>query len=291
MTSTSSPDTPRGCGRRSTRNGVPAKIWWNQGGHGDRANGAARQAVWRDTLNRFWSHYLFGVENGAMTGAESDDRAREQHLGRVRGLAGAWRRPRSSLSPAAAAEANAIGQLERRSTSRRRRHAGAGRRRRVDRRDRARRGTAVAAPARLSERAADRAGPRQRHPRRSRCGSRSTSRRPIVSAMLVDYKAAGAPVIVTRGWADPQNRDSISQHDASRARHAVHDRLRAPAARLRLSGGIARRLGGAVERSAVHAAPPAGTRLTVTTALSSLRLPIVGGAKAWSAASAMTPAR
>jgi X-Pro dipeptidyl-peptidase len=30
----------------------------------------------------------------------------------------------------------------------------------------------------------------------------------IVSAMLVDSKAAGAPFIITRGWAHPQNRDS-----------------------------------------------------------------------------------
>jgi X-Pro dipeptidyl-peptidase len=47
--------------------GVPARIWWNQGGHGDRAN-SARQAAWRDTLNRFWSHFLYGVDNGAMAG-------------------------------------------------------------------------------------------------------------------------------------------------------------------------------------------------------------------------------
>jgi X-Pro dipeptidyl-peptidase len=46
---------------------VPAKIWWHRGGHGDRAH-RTRQAVWRDTLNRFWSHHLFGVENGAMDG-------------------------------------------------------------------------------------------------------------------------------------------------------------------------------------------------------------------------------
>jgi X-Pro dipeptidyl-peptidase len=50
--------------------GVPAKIWWNQGGHGDRAN-SVRQAVWRDTLNRFWSHFLYGVDNGAMDGPKA----------------------------------------------------------------------------------------------------------------------------------------------------------------------------------------------------------------------------
>ena len=46
---------------------MPAKIWLNQGGHGDGANSGARQAAWRDALNRFWSHYLFGIDNGART--------------------------------------------------------------------------------------------------------------------------------------------------------------------------------------------------------------------------------
>ena len=29
--------------------------------------------------------------------------------------------------------------------------------------------------------------------------------------MIVDYKATGEPFIVTRGWADPQNRESIER--------------------------------------------------------------------------------
>jgi X-Pro dipeptidyl-peptidase len=51
--------------------GVPAKIWLNQGGHGDGANSGARQAAWRDELNRFWSQYLFGVDNHWQDGPRS----------------------------------------------------------------------------------------------------------------------------------------------------------------------------------------------------------------------------
>ncbi len=47
-------------------NRVPAKIWWHQGGHGDRLS-QARQAEWRDALNRFWTHYLFRIDNGWTT--------------------------------------------------------------------------------------------------------------------------------------------------------------------------------------------------------------------------------
>ena len=112
-----------------------------------------------------------------------------------------------------------------------------------------------------------------------------------VSAMLVDYKAAGAPVIVTRGWADPQNRDSISRTTpvVPSTPYTIAFELQ-PHDYVFQAGS---RVGFVVLSSdrLFTLRPPAGTRLSVTTALSSLRLPIVGGAKAWSAASAMTPAR
>ncbi len=53
------------------RHDVPAKIWLNQGGHGDGANSGARQAAWRDELNRFWSQYLFGIDNDWTHGPRS----------------------------------------------------------------------------------------------------------------------------------------------------------------------------------------------------------------------------
>lgn len=52
-------------------------IWWHQGNHGDRAN-QVRQDAWRMELNRFWTRYLFAVDNGMMNGpravVEREDR-------------------------------------------------------------------------------------------------------------------------------------------------------------------------------------------------------------------------
>ncbi len=44
------------------RNGVEHKIWWHQSGHTD--PDTLRSVEWRRTLNRWFSHYLYGVANG-----------------------------------------------------------------------------------------------------------------------------------------------------------------------------------------------------------------------------------
>jgi X-Pro dipeptidyl-peptidase len=44
------------------RNGVEHKIWWHQSGHTD--PDTLRSVEWRRTLNRWFSHYLYGVSNG-----------------------------------------------------------------------------------------------------------------------------------------------------------------------------------------------------------------------------------
>ena len=44
------------------RNGVEHKIWWHQSGHTD--PDTLRSVEWRRTLNRWFSHYLYGVPNG-----------------------------------------------------------------------------------------------------------------------------------------------------------------------------------------------------------------------------------
>jgi len=44
------------------RNGVEHKIWWHQSGHTD--PDTLRSVEWRRTLNRWFSHYLYGVDNG-----------------------------------------------------------------------------------------------------------------------------------------------------------------------------------------------------------------------------------
>jgi X-Pro dipeptidyl-peptidase len=42
--------------------GVEHKIWWHQSGHADPYS--LRRDVWLSTLNRWYSHYLYGVDNG-----------------------------------------------------------------------------------------------------------------------------------------------------------------------------------------------------------------------------------
>ncbi len=48
------------------RNGVQRRIWLHQSGHTDPYY--LRRDVWLTTLNRWFSHYLYGIDNGADTG-------------------------------------------------------------------------------------------------------------------------------------------------------------------------------------------------------------------------------
>lgn len=251
---------------------IPSKLWWNQGGHGDRAN-SARQAVWRDTLNRFWSHYLFGQSNGAMDGPMvTIERENNQWVDYP-----SWPVPGSRVVTvhfAPGADSNGIGRL------------------------------GVPRPARaLTELIIDDssidanaliAAPQspsrlvyQSSPLRAPVHVSGITEvvlqlafdKPaaIVSAMLVDYKSAGAPVIITRGWADPQNRESISKTTPVVPGTAYtmtfelqpHDYIFQPGSRIGLVVLSSDRL--------FTLRPPPGTRLTLHTSQSAVRLPIVGG--------------
>jgi X-Pro dipeptidyl-peptidase len=99
----------------------------------------------------------------------------------------------------------------------------------------------------------------------------------IVSAMLVDYKPSGAPFIITRGWVDPQNRDSIWKTTpvvpgtpyTIAVELQPHDYVFQPGSRIALVLLSSDRL--------FTLRPPPGTRLTIRTAESRLILPVVGG--------------
>ena len=261
------------------KHAVPAKIWWNQGGHGDRAN-SARRDEWRDTLNRFWSHHLFGVQNGVMNGpravVEREDNTWVEYAD--------WPVPGSEAVPIRFAPGpvpNAIGQLG------------------VQGRQPAATETivddasidanalvsAAASPHRLIYQTAPLTVPVHLSGTPS-VSLRMSFDRPaaIVSAMLIDIKAAGAPAIITRGWADPQNRESISRTTPSVPGVAYtiafelqpHDYVFPKGSRIGLVLLSSDRL--------FTLRPPAGTRLMVHTADSTLSLPVVGGAKAFAAA-------
>jgi X-Pro dipeptidyl-peptidase len=258
---------------------VPAKIWWNQGGHGDRANAPARQAAWRDMLNRFWSHHLFGVKNGVMDGPRAVvERENNEwveypdwpipgakpttfypHPGPGNGIGelGSSRRP---VAPGAtelivdnsAIDANVLV-------------------------------AAMQSPHRLVYQTAVLTTP-VHVSGIPEVSLRLSFNRPaaIVSAMLVDYRATDKPFIVTRGWADPQNRESLS-----RTTPIVPGTPYTIAFELQPHDYIfpvGSRIGFVVMSSdwLFTLRPPPGTELTLTAAQSTLTLPVVRGSGVFS---------
>jgi X-Pro dipeptidyl-peptidase len=100
----------------------------------------------------------------------------------------------------------------------------------------------------------------------------------VVSAAVVDYRADGTVRLVTRGWADPQNR--VSKWLTTRIKPfkdyeiefelQPHDYEFQPGSRIGLVVMSTDRL--------FTLRPPAGTKLLLDTSDSSAYLPIVGGA-------------
>lgn len=255
---------------------VPAKIWWNQGGHGDRAN-SARQAEWRDMLNRFWTAHLFGVKNGVMDGPKAVvERENNEWVEYADWPAPGAREVEVRFAPGAP---NAIGGLG------------------IDRPDAAvtesitddasiDANVLVAAPD-SPNRLVYQTPPLSAPVHVSGVPAvtlRLAFDKPAanVSAMLVDYRAGAAPFIVTRGWADPQNRESISRTTPVVPGTAYtmtfelqpHDYVFPAGSRLGLVLMSSDRL--------FTLRPPPGTRLTVYPGSSLLRLPVVGGETALS---------
>ena len=115
----------------------------------------------------------------------------------------------------------------------------------------------------------------------------------VVSAMLVDYRADGSRRIITRGWIDPQNRDSIwfsspieaSPHKEYEIKFDLmpHDYEFQAGSRI---GLVLLSSDWEGEPPLIFTLrPPPGTEITVDTAASKLTLPVVGGVNAlWSAA-------
>jgi X-Pro dipeptidyl-peptidase len=106
----------------------------------------------------------------------------------------------------------------------------------------------------------------------------------IVSALVVDYKANGTRTIVTRGWADAQNRKSISETHAVKPGSPYeiafelqpHDYVFQPGSRVGIVLLSSERL--------FTMRPPPGVELTLDTTKSTVTLPVVGGAAAFAAA-------
>ena len=301
------------------RHHVPAKIWLNQGGHGDGANVGARQAAWRDELNRFWSQYLFGVDNHW----EDGPRAAIQRENNVWQDYEDWpaRDARMTMLGFVASGDNGLGGLELES----RRHPEKfwfwhdqddGHDRRRDHDDEWDRGddqhgnndrrkpergletlvddssidanvliAAAQSPNRLVYRSAVLTAPvRLSGIPWVSLELRFDAPAAVVSAAVVDYRADGTARLVTRGWADPQNRRSVwrTQRVKPGAEYEMNFELQPHDYEFQAGSRI-----GVVVLSTDRLftlRPPAGTTLTLDTKESNAFLPIVGGAAALAAA-------
>lgn len=264
-----------------TDHSVPRKMWLNTGGHGDGANSGARQPAWRDMLNRFWSHTLYGVDNGALDGPKTA----VQRSSAVWLDYDDWPVPGSAattlhLSPS---DDNAVGGLTLAST-----HTG------IPVFETIVDNSAIDAPvlaaaAQSPHRLVYKSEPLSAPVHISGVPAvslRTSFNAPaaIVSAMLVEYRANGTSGIITRGWADPQNRKSLSETFAVHPGTPYeiefelqpHDYIFPVGSRIGLMLLSTDRL--------FTLRPPPGAELTLDTTKSALRLPVVGGASAFAAA-------
>jgi X-Pro dipeptidyl-peptidase len=287
---------------------VPAKIWLNQGGHGDGANSGARQAAWRDELNRFWSQYLFGIDNqweqGPRSAVQREDSQWVDYPD--------WPAPgaRPAMLGLGAVGDNTIGTLK----LERWQHHKPGRKH-DDRgwdptrdwdRDHAHKqeprhgletlvddssidANVLIAAAQSPNRLVYQTVPLTAPLHMSGIPWVSLELRfdqpaAVVSAAVVDYRADGTVRLVTRGWADPQNHHSIwrTRRITPGARYEIEFELQPHDYQFQAGSRI-----GLVVLSTDRLftlRPPAGTTLTLDTRHSKALLPVVGGAAALEAA-------
>ncbi|GAA4569121.1 Xaa-Pro dipeptidyl-peptidase [Planotetraspora kaengkrachanensis] len=253
---------------------VPHKIYLHQGGHGGSPS--------LDVLNRWFSRYLWGYKNGV----ENDPRALIQREDRTLVEYPEWPDPaahNATLNLAPGAD-GAAGVLTR---DKPRHHGKPVTETIVD--DATQTAETLAAAATSDNRLAYQSG--------TLTGAVRLSGTPLVSlkmsfgqpsanvtALLVDYDQTGKAKVITRGWTDPQNRKSISRTErikpGSPYRIDVdmqpHDYVFAAGHRI-----------GVVVLSSDHdytIRPTPGATLNLDTAHSTVKLPIVGGADAFTSA-------
>ncbi len=266
---------------------VPLQAYFHQGGHGG--------APPLEMMNKWFTRYLYGVQNGVEKDPEGVDRARSA----TGAPASAWRRSRPRP---AAGEAAARRRRRRRTRTIRIPAAqpvvaASSRRRRRDRRPRARghrkagigkaRSTTSSSPARRSRRRSsrrNRLAVRDAGARRTACTCPATSRVTIrlasskpaanLSVWLVVLPWTDGPIspanLITRGWADPQNHAALKERRrlpldaraASRSRRAGSTRVTFDLAARRSdrSGRQADRLDDLLERPRFHAVAQARHR-------------------------------
>jgi X-Pro dipeptidyl-peptidase len=265
---------------RLARRGIPRKIWLHNGGHG--GPGGPGATAYKVSENRWFDHWLFGVQNGIM----DEPRATIQREDGSYSDEPDWPAPgaRDTSLELSARSANAPGELTASSGGR----DWPGLQRFVDRgRELDTDDVLIQGP---DEARSDRLVYRTRSLGRDVriSGTPEVSLRMSIdnrnaanlTAVLVDYGAAGsadAPVMVTRGWLDPQNRHSID-----RSQRVRQDKLYRFDWDLQPDDYVFRagHRVGLVVVSTDHdytIRPAPGTRLWLRPSQSSISLPVVGG--------------
>ncbi|WP_405150276.1 Xaa-Pro dipeptidyl-peptidase [Sphaerisporangium sp. NBC_01403] len=253
--------------------GVPHKIYLHQGGHGGSPS--------VNVLNRWFTRYLWGYQNGV----ENDPRALIQREDRTLVEYPEWPEP-----AAAAAELNLAPSTDGTPgvlTGDKTRQGKPVTETIVD--DASKRAQALADAVTSPNRLAYKSGALTGAVRLSgtpQVSLRMSFGRPAanVTALLVDYDQNGKAKIITRGWADPQNRKSISETEPVK-----------PGSPYRLDFDMqphdyvfqaGHRVGIVVLSSDYEYTirPTPGTTLYLDTTKSTVTLPLVGGAAAFTAA-------
>jgi X-Pro dipeptidyl-peptidase len=260
---------------------VPRKLWLHNGGHGgESAADTADFALYKRTENRWFDHELFGVQNGIF----SEPRSSVEREDGTYAHEPDWPYPgtRDAELELSARSSTAPGELSTRSRGRSRDQSFVDRGRELDTDDVLIQSPDTAHPNRLIYRS-----PSLRRDVRI-SGTPEVSLRMSIdnrnaanlTAVLVDYGPAGssqAPVMVTRGWMDPQNRDSLWRSE--RVRQGQEYRFRwdlQPDDYLFKAG---HRIGLVVVSTDYDYTlrPLPGTRLTLDPDDSEVTLPVVGG--------------
>ena len=267
---------------RLARYGVPRKLWLHNGGHGGPADDEGA-ALYQVAEHRWLDHWLFGVRNGIM----GEPKATVQREDGAYTREADWpaRGARHASLWLSARNATAPGRLSAAPSFRGPSQSFVDRGRLLDADDVLIQSPDAARPYRLVYRSPVLA----RNVRLS--GTPEVNLRMSVdnrnaanlTAVLVDYGARGsgeAPVMVTRGWLDPQNRRSISRSRA--IRQGKPYRFRWDLQPDDYVFGAGHRMG-LVVISTDHdytIRPAPGTRLTLYPSDSRISLPLVGGRRA-----------
>jgi X-Pro dipeptidyl-peptidase len=263
--------------------GVPRKIWLHNGGHGGESASSDPDdfAVYKQTENRWFDYWLFGVQNGITSEPRASiEREDGNYVHEADWPAYGSRHARLKLS---ADSSTAPGELSTRSRRRSRDQSFVDNGRELDTDDVLIQSPDSAHPNRLIYRS-----PELRRDVRisgtpwvSLEMSIDNRRAANLTAVLVDYGPAGeAPVMVTRGWLDPQNRDSLTRSERVKRGREYDFRWDLQPDDYIFEAG--HRIGLVVVSTDFDYTlrPLPGTRLTLDPEDSEVSLPVVGGSYA-----------